>query len=123
MATLDTTLPNNCNEKVVDSLEQWNFDITLGGEHVTTPKTMGKTSNFFSQGVFYLFGLTMFSLMNQPPTIFFYCDFGGVIAMTRSIMRMKCIVCKNDSLLTTHLTPLVIGVPSTKPFCGKNQYK
>jgi hypothetical protein len=28
-------------------------------------------------------------------------------------------MCKSDSLLTTHLTLLVIGVPSTKPFCGK----
>ncbi len=72
---------------------------------------------------FYLFGLTIFSPDKQTTDIFVDCDFGCVLAMTRSIMRMICVVCKSDSLSTTHLTPLVIGVPSTKPFCGKNQDK
>ncbi len=72
---------------------------------------------------FYLFGLTIFFPDKPTTNLFVDYDFGCVFFMTRLIMRMICIVCKSDSLLTTHLTPSVIGVPSTKPFCGKNQNK
>jgi hypothetical protein len=44
---LDTTLLNDCEDNVFDSLERWNFDITLGDEHVTAPTPTGKTFNFF----------------------------------------------------------------------------
>ncbi len=118
LAMLDTTSLVDCKDVVFDSLEQWNLDITSGGEHVTTPTPTGKTFNFFPQGIFISFDLP-FSSPEKPTTnLFVDCDFGCALAMTRSIMRMICIVCKSDSLLTTHLTPLVIGVSSTKPFCG-----
>jgi hypothetical protein len=110
-------------DKVFDSFERWNFDITSGGEHVTMPTPMGKTFNFVPPGVFTSLDLP-FSFPDEPTTnLFVDCDFGCVFAMTRLIMRMICIMCKSDSLSTTHLTPLVIGVPSTKPFCGKIQIK
>jgi hypothetical protein len=86
------------------------------------PTPTGKTFNFFPQGVFISLDLPFFP--DKPTTnLFVDCDFGCVFAMTRLIMRMICVVCKSDSLLTTHLTPLVIGVPSTKPICGKIQNK
>jgi hypothetical protein len=47
-------------------LEWWNFDITLGGEHVTLPTPTGKTFNFFLQGVFISLDLPFFLLTNQP---------------------------------------------------------
>ncbi len=71
---------------------------------------------------FYLFGLTIFSPDKPTTNLFVDSDFGCVSAMTKLIMRMICIVCKNDSLLTTHPTPLVIGVPSAKSFCGKTSW-
>jgi hypothetical protein len=57
---LDTTLLDNCKDDVFDLLEQWNFDITSGGEHVTMPTPMGKTLNFFPQGVFISLDLPFF---------------------------------------------------------------
>jgi hypothetical protein len=93
----------------------------LGGEHVTTPMPMpmGKTFNFFPPSVFTLSDLP-FVFPDKPTTnLFFDGDFECVFAMTHSIMKMICVVSKSDWLLTTHLTPLMIGVPSTKPFCGK----
>jgi hypothetical protein len=105
----------DCKDDIFDSLEQWNFDIMSGGEHVTTPTPTGKTFNFFLQGVFTSLDLPFF-FPDEPTTNHFVdCDFGCVFAMTRLIMRMICVMCKSDSLLTTHLTPSVIGVPSTKP--------
>jgi hypothetical protein len=68
LATLDTTLVNDCKDNVFDLLEQWNFDITLGGEHVTTPTPTSKTFNFFPPGVFTSSGLPFFPLTSQPPT-------------------------------------------------------
>ncbi len=68
---------------------------------------------------FYLFGLTILFPWWPTTDLFFNCDFGCVFEMTRLIMRRICVVCKSDWLLTTYLTPSVIGVPSTKPFCGK----
>ncbi len=52
LAMLDTTSLVDCKDNVFDSSEQWNFDITSGGEHVTMPTPMGKTFNLFPQGVF-----------------------------------------------------------------------
>jgi hypothetical protein len=68
LATLDTTLLIDCKDNIFDSLERWNFDITSGGEHGTMPTPMGKTFNFFLQGVFISLDLPFFPLMNQPPT-------------------------------------------------------
>jgi hypothetical protein len=123
LATLDTTLLVDCKDDVFDLLEHWNFDITLGGKHVTMPTPTIKTYNFFLQGVFISLDLPFFPPDKPTTGLFVDCDFGCVLAMTRSIMRMICIMCKSDSLLTTHLTPSVIGVLSTKPFCRKIQNK
>jgi hypothetical protein len=65
---LDTTLLVDCKDNIFDSLEQWNFDIMLGGEHVTMPTPTSKIFNFFAQGVFISSGLPFFSLTNPPPT-------------------------------------------------------
>jgi hypothetical protein len=116
LAMLDTTSLDNCKDNVFDLLERWNFDILLGGEHVTKPTPMGETFNFFLQGVFISSDFPIFSHDNPTTNLFVDYDFGCVLAMTMSIMRMICIVCQSDSLLTTHLTPFVRGVPSTKPF-------
>jgi hypothetical protein len=58
----------DCKDDVFDLFEQWNFDITSGGEHVTTPTPMGKTFNFFPPGVLPLGTDHYFSLTNLPPT-------------------------------------------------------
>jgi hypothetical protein len=87
------------------------------------PTPTGKIFNFFLKGVFISLNLPFFSPDKPITNLFVDCDFGCVLAMTRVIMRMICIVCKSDSLLTTHLTPSVIVVPSTKPFCGKIRNK
>ncbi len=57
---LETTLFNDCKENVFDLLKQWNFDIPSGGEHITIPTPMGKTFNFFPQGVFISLDLPFF---------------------------------------------------------------
>jgi hypothetical protein len=44
LATLDTTLLINCKDNIFGSLEQWNFDITLGGEHVKCQHQQAKPS-------------------------------------------------------------------------------
>jgi hypothetical protein len=80
------------------------------------PTPMGKTFNFSPPGVFTSSNLPFFFPYKPTTDLFFDGDFGYVFAMTRSIMRMICAVSKSDWLLTTHLTPLVIGVSSTKPF-------
>jgi hypothetical protein len=119
---LDTTLLDDCEGNVFDLLKQWNFDITSGGEHVTTQTPTGKTFNS-SRKVFLSLWTYHFS-PDKPNTNFFVnCDFGCVFAMTRLIMRMICIMCENDSLLTTHLTPLVIGAPLAKSYRGKIRNK
>ncbi len=117
---LDTTLLNDCEDNVFVLFEWWDFDITLGGEHVTVPTPTSKTFNFFLPGVFTSLDLPFFFPDKPASNLFFNGDFGCVFAMTKLIMRKICIVCKSDWLSTAHLTPLVIGVPSTKPFCGKN---
>jgi hypothetical protein len=58
---LDTTLLEDCKDDVFDLLERWILDITSGGEHVTTPIPMGKTFNFFLQGIFISLDLPFFS--------------------------------------------------------------
>ncbi len=114
LTTLEMTFPFNCKDNVFDLFELWNLDITLGGEHVTTPTLIGKTFNFFLPGVFTSLDLPFFFPYKSNTNLVVDHDFGYVFAMTRSIMRRICVACKSDSLLTTHLTPLVIGVPSTK---------
>jgi hypothetical protein len=47
-------------DNIFDLLEQWNFNITSGGEHVTMPTPMGKTFNFFPQRVFTSLDLPFF---------------------------------------------------------------
>jgi hypothetical protein len=120
LAMLDMTSFVNCKDNVFDWFEQWNFGITLVGEHVTMPTQTGITFDFFLPGYFTSVDLPFF--FSDKPTTNLFVDhgFGCVFAMARSIMRRICVVCKSDSLLTTHLTPSVIGVPSTTPFCGKN---
>jgi hypothetical protein len=116
---LDMTLLVNYKDNILDLFEGWDFDITLGGEHVTTPTPTGKTFNFFPQGVFTSLNLPFFFPDKPTTELFFDGGFGCVFAMAQLIMSMICAVSKSDWLLTTHLTPLVIGVSSTKPFCGK----
>jgi hypothetical protein len=65
---LDTTLLDDCKDNVFDLLEQWNFDITLGGEHITMATPTSKIFNFFLQGVFISLDLPFFPLTNQPLT-------------------------------------------------------
>jgi hypothetical protein len=65
---LDSTSLDNCKDNVFDSVEQWNFDIMLDGEHITMPTPTGKIFNFFPQGGFISLDLPFFSLTNQPPT-------------------------------------------------------
>jgi hypothetical protein len=91
----------------------------LGGEHVTTPTPMVTTFNFFPPGVFTSSNLPFFFPYKPTTNLFFDRDFGCVFVMTQSIMRMICIMSKIDWLLTTHLTPSVIGIPSTKPVAKK----
>ncbi len=119
LAMLDKTSLINCKDDVFDLFEQCDFDITLGGEHVTMPTPTGKTVNFFLPGVFTSLNLPLFFPDKSTTNLFFDGDCGCVFATTRLIMKMICVVSKSDWLLTTHLTPLVIDVPSTKPFCGK----
>jgi hypothetical protein len=121
LAMLDTRLLVNCKDNVFDLFEQCNFDITSGGEHVTMPTPMGKTFNFFLPGVFTSLNLPFFFPDEPTSKLFFDSDFGCVFAMTHLIMTMICVLSKSDWLLTTHLTPSVINVPSTKPFCGKKK--
>jgi hypothetical protein len=83
------------------------------------PTPTGKTFNFFLPGVFTSSNLPLFFPDKPTTNLFVDCDFGCVFAMTRSIMRMMCVVCKSDLLLSTHLTPLVTGVPPKKSFCEK----
>jgi hypothetical protein len=116
---LDMTALASVKDNVFDLFEQWNFNITSGGEHVTTQTPMGETFNFYLPGVFTSLDLPLFFPDEPTTNIFIDGDFGCVFAMTRLITRRICIVCKSDWLLTTHLTPSVIGVPSAKPFCGK----
>jgi hypothetical protein len=73
------------------------------------PTPTGKTFNFFLPGVFTSLDLSFFFPDELTTDLFVDCNFGCVFAMTRLIMRMICVVCKSDSLLTTHLTPSVIG--------------
>jgi hypothetical protein len=93
---LDRTLLVDCKDDVFDLFEQWDFDITSGGEHVTMPTPMGKTFNFFPPSVFTSSDLPFFFPDKPPTDLFFYGDFDCVFAMTRLIMRMICVVCKSD---------------------------
>jgi hypothetical protein len=63
---LDTTLLVN----VFDLFERWDFDITLGGEHVTMPTPMGKPSTSSRQAFLPLWTYHSFSLTNQLPISF-----------------------------------------------------
>jgi hypothetical protein len=65
---LDMTLLVDCKDGIFDSFEQWNFDITLGGERVIMPTPMGEPSTSSRQVFLPLWPYYLFSLTNQPPT-------------------------------------------------------
>ncbi len=100
LAMLDMALLVDCKDNIVDLFERW------GGEHETMPMPTGKTFNFFLTGIFTSSNLPLFFPDKPTTDLFFDGDFGCVFAMTRSIMRMVCVMSKSDWLLTTHLTPL-----------------
>jgi hypothetical protein len=70
------TLLVNCKDNVFDLFEQWNFDITLGGEHVTTPTPTGKIFNFFPPDVFTSSNLPFFYPDKPTTNLFVDCDLG-----------------------------------------------
>jgi hypothetical protein len=65
---LDTTSLIDYEDKKFYLFEQSNFDITLGGEHVTMPTPTGKCSTSSRQVFLPLWTYHSFSLTNQPPT-------------------------------------------------------
>ncbi len=121
LAMLDMTSLVDCKEDVFDLFERCNFNIMLGGEHVTKLTPMGKTFNFLPPGVLTSSDLPFYFPDKPITNLFFDGDFGCVFAMIRSIMKMICIVSKNDWLLTPHLTPSVIDYPSQNLSAAKKK--